>query len=63
MYRICSIYRADSTLHLLIVTKEEERAIEEDGKRTEVKPAWKLLLPIRDSISWIGNTFLDTFLR
>lgn len=35
---------SDSALRLLIVTKEEERVIEEDGKRIEIKPAWKFLL-------------------
>ena len=35
---------SDSALRLLIITKEEERVIEEDGKRIEVKPAWKFLL-------------------
>ena len=35
---------SDSALRLLIVTKEEERVIEEDGKRIEIKPAWEFLL-------------------
>lgn len=35
---------SDSALRLLIVTKEEERVIEEDGKRIEIKPVWKFLL-------------------
>ena len=35
---------SDSALRLIIVTKEEERVIEEDGKRIEIKPAWKFLL-------------------
>lgn len=35
---------SDSALRLLIITKEEERVIEEDGKRIEIKPAWKFLL-------------------
>lgn len=35
---------SDSDLRLLIVTKEEERVIEEEGKHIEVKPAWKFLL-------------------
>ena len=35
---------SDSALRLLIVTKEEERVIEEDGKRIEINPAWKFLL-------------------
>lgn len=34
----------DSVSRLVIVTKEEEGEIQEDGVRIEVKPAWKFLL-------------------
>ena len=34
----------DSARRLVIVTKEEEGEIQEDGVRIEVKPAWKFLL-------------------
>lgn len=34
----------DSVKRFLIITKEEEKEITEDGVRIEVKPAWKFLL-------------------